>query len=884
MNTQDSDEDALFRQEMNYPERGAGGFSGLRQAGAGENRASPPVQQQDVSEYLTASEAGSERGRSRHRGHPEDRPSRGREDIGRSIDQEDREPAGCREEDPDPPANASHHLGGGRPWADAAADRPPMPPRHSASAPLPPRGLPSVLLPRRGESMQQPRQDRYDSPPRGYGGAVPRRPQAGYWAGQPTPPVVGFGLEAMQGMTNAMNAIANQVIRNSGRSGRNAGWPYFGGRFRDYPAFKRKFESFQMNYHRGTPTRELFQQFREMCLPGKIAARIKSAETMENAWIRLEAWFGDKSLFIKDLMQDIRSMTPIKDGDNEHLMDYYVMLQAHIAEARNADALDMLLIPANVELMVLPLTAWEKRVWREAQGRLPAEDRSWYMDVFVNERLRYAINMVATSEKHVLPKATPLHRSQRSPSSEGRGGRYSRPGSSGRNTRVMTVTESRSADRKKVRFPPPKAWDPEAKWTQDCEMFRVCGEKHPPRKCDAFKKLSPQQRLKEIDTRELCRLCYRHLRGRDCWSKDKVPNCGIDGCEAAHHHLLHGALVKGRLMVVQGISAGKAQVFLCREDIRVEGAGKASRLHALYDWGATVTLVTHAAAEKAGLERRRQTPAAIAGLGGRCTMVDSYYMVPVVDGNDKVRVVKALGVDRITTLAATNVPEDIITRLPRTKGFVEKLARPAGDVEMLVGMDNQGWMPMHVESSRVEGDNLRLMKSMLSLRCILMGSIRMVDQGSDTQGSAAGPPQGFRRSGGKRQGPQPLNSMRVMMTMMLFMLAGLPECAAFRAYDCNNQSSQIEQYSLLAVRLHGEGTRHRTRTLRRDRTDQEGAAGAGHQVYSDADDQVSVLRIPEPFGPGAVREVSRPDRDRASGLQNGGQDGTVQAQREGLPV
>jgi hypothetical protein len=118
---------------------------------------------------------------------------------------------------------------------------------------------------------------------------------------------------------------------------------------------------------------------------------------------------------------------------------------------------------------------------------------------------------------------------------------------------------------------------------------------------------------------------------------------------------------------------------------------------------------THAAAMKAGLERKRQTPAAIAGLGGRCTMVDSYYMVPAVDGNDKVRVVKALGVDHITTLAASNVTEDIITKLPRVKGFVEKLARPAGDVEMLVGMDNQGWMPMHVESSRVEGDNLWLM-------------------------------------------------------------------------------------------------------------------------------------------------------------------------------
>ncbi len=63
------------------------------------------------------------------------------------------------------------------------------------------------------------------------------------WAGQSAPPIVGLGLEAMQGMTNAMNAIANQVIRNSGRTMRNADWLYFDGTFRDYPAFKRKFAS-----------------------------------------------------------------------------------------------------------------------------------------------------------------------------------------------------------------------------------------------------------------------------------------------------------------------------------------------------------------------------------------------------------------------------------------------------------------------------------------------------------------------------------------------------------------------------------------------------------------------------------------------------------------
>jgi hypothetical protein len=56
-------------------------------------------------------------------------------------------------------------------------------------------------------------------------------------ARQPAPPVLGLGLEAVQCITNAMNAIVNKVILNSGRATRNAGWPYFDGTCRDYPAF-----------------------------------------------------------------------------------------------------------------------------------------------------------------------------------------------------------------------------------------------------------------------------------------------------------------------------------------------------------------------------------------------------------------------------------------------------------------------------------------------------------------------------------------------------------------------------------------------------------------------------------------------------------------------
>ncbi len=229
----------------------------------------------------------------------------------------------------------------------------------------------------------------------------------------------------------------------------------------------------------------------------------------------------------------------------------------------------------------------------------------------------------------------------------------------------------------------------------------------------------------------------------------------------------------------------------------MEVAVRASHLHTLYDWGATVTLVTHATAEKVGLKRARQPTAAIAGLSGGCTMVDSYYMVQVPDGDDKVRSVKAMGVNCLTTLVATDVPTDIERRLPQAKGFGKRLARPAGDVEMLIGMDNQGWMPKHVVSSQVKGDNLRLMQSLLSLRCILMGSAKAADPGDGTQGSAGDRPRGSRQPSRKKLELRLADCVQVMMAMMLVMLAGMPECTALRAYDCNNQSSPVEQYSLL---------------------------------------------------------------------------------------
>jgi hypothetical protein len=80
MNTQESDEDALFRQETSYTERGAGGISSIRRGEGEERRASPPVQPPEETRHPLGPELAPERERSLLRRSPEDRFGAGLEE------------------------------------------------------------------------------------------------------------------------------------------------------------------------------------------------------------------------------------------------------------------------------------------------------------------------------------------------------------------------------------------------------------------------------------------------------------------------------------------------------------------------------------------------------------------------------------------------------------------------------------------------------------------------------------------------------------------------------------------------------------------------------------------------------------------------------------
>ncbi len=95
--------------------------------------------------------------------------------------------------------------------------------------------------------------------------------------------------------------------------------------------------------------------------------------------------------------------------------------------------------------------------------------------------------------------------------------------------------------------------------------------------------------------------------------------------------------------------------------------------------------------------------------------------MPFVDAGDEIQTLRAMGVARISSLGASAPPSDVDGRFPLATGWAARLGRPAEEADLLIGLDNQRWMPRHVSSSLMEGDNRRLMQSVLGPTCMLMG-------------------------------------------------------------------------------------------------------------------------------------------------------------------
>jgi hypothetical protein len=107
------------------------------------------------------------------------------------------------------------------------------------------------------------------------------------------------------------------------------------------------------------------------------------------------------------------------------------------------------------------------------------------------------------------------------------------------------------------------------------------------------------------------------------------------------------------------------------------------------------------------------------GYEGRVFIMDSSYYLALLDADGNIQVVCAYGVDEITTVTRTRLPPIAREIFPVIRAFMPWMETGAGPVELLIGLDNWQWLPIHIEDSWDPDDDMRLIKSAFGHRFMI---------------------------------------------------------------------------------------------------------------------------------------------------------------------
>ncbi len=132
--------------------------------------------------------------------------------------------------------------------------------------------------------------------------------------------------------------------------------------------------------------------------------------------------------------------------------------------------------------------------------------------------------------------------------------------------------------------------------------------------------------------------------------------------------------------------------------VAAENEGQCFRLNMLYDWGATVSMISEEAVEVMGLTTTKQAKRIIKSLGGASTVSKGTCTLSLVARNGDRKTVTAWEVGEIASLLGGEPPEDVDEQFPGLRYLSEPncLIQKAGSVHVLLRMDHAHLMPEHV--------------------------------------------------------------------------------------------------------------------------------------------------------------------------------------------
>ena len=199
--------------------------------------------------------------------------------------------------------------------------------------------------------------------------------------------------------------------------------------------------------------------------------------------------------------------------------------------------------------------------------------------------------------------------------------------------------------------------------------------------CKLYLKMSVSERYETLKKRAACFNCLiPNHRSDQCFSKKE---CG-SGCNRFHHWALHTTEHGGySRTLISDLPDGDKTVILPIMKIKTN-TRKNDYINVLWDTAENLSLITTKRAKAMNL-RGKPVKLSVIVAGGE------KYIVPMVNVSGCVRHIFAYGIDKVTNDISIIDKENLTRIFPDI--LLEQVARPSGEVDVLIGYDYAGWHP-----------------------------------------------------------------------------------------------------------------------------------------------------------------------------------------------
>ena len=434
-------------------------------------------------------------------------------------------------------------------------------------------------------------------------------------------------------------------------------FPRFSGNIRDFNMFRRDFRDIVVDcgmYDK----RHMSHILRSESLTGEARQLVSNIHDYDTIWRKLEEKYDDKGEVIEQISLQLMALKKIDDEDYTGLVKFVDTVERAEMDMKAADSVGVLNNPLTVRSI---LAKCPTRVREGLIRELALKDASKEFEtlmVYLADRRREAIRLARLRDERPAKPAT-------------------KKGSTN-----AAVTDPQQ--KKKGNFTCP---------VKSCSYNNF----HFLSGCRAFKKLSVNERGQVVVQQKMCVFCFDNTHDVTTCPKKAAgwKVCDQSGCGRWHSRLLHGATTPGLSLSIcsMGATGGFGGALLLVQAVPVDH-GEAT---VLWDTGSTVSLVRNEFAEKAGLEGT-DCQFQLTGVGGQMSdFKTKMYVVPLLNREGKKTVVNAFGIQSITAEL-----EPVVTKkFAQIFGLKNnQLRRPAGEVDLLVGMNHAEFLPVMKQESR----------------------------------------------------------------------------------------------------------------------------------------------------------------------------------------